>query len=542
MALQQGDVSEDRYGLEYHGLHNLLSVRWNPSTPALYEEAVRRREGIFSHLGPLVVRTGERTGRSAKDKFIVREGSSEDRIWWSGDNQPIDEVHFDAIHRRLTAYLEGRDVFVQDCFAAADPTHQRRLRVITETAWHSLFARNLFIQRPSGDPGGQHPEIVVIHVPGFRADPEIDQTRSDAFVLVHFGRHLVLIGGTAYAGEIKKSVFTMMNFLLPSEEVLSMHCAANMGSDGSTALFFGLSGTGKTSLSADSRRTLIGDDEHGWGDQGVFNIEGGCYAKMIHLSPDQEPELYDTSRRFGTVLENVAIDSATRRLDLDDDSLTENTRGAYPLSHIANASRTGIGGPPKHVVFITADALGVLPPIARLTPEQAMYHFLSGYTAKVAGTELGVAEPQATFSACFGAPFMPLHPGVYADLLRDRILKDGPSVWLLNTGWTGGPYGIGHRMPIAQTRAMLNAAIEGKLDDIPFHTEPFFGLQIPQRCPDVPDELLAPRNTWPDAGAYDAQARKLAALFRENFLQFEGNAPPEVVAAGPPAATMDRSR
>ncbi len=537
MQHEQYGTSPPRLGLEHHGIRNVLSVRWNPSTPALYEAAVRRNEGIISHLGPLVVRTGERMGRSAKDKFIVREPSTEDRIWWGGDNQPIDEARFDAILRRMTAYLEGRDLFVQDCLVAADAAYQRPLRVVTETAWHSLFARNLFIQRPAGDPGGQPPEIVVIHAPGFRADPEIDGTRSDAFVLVHFGRRMVLIGGTAYAGEIKKSVFTIMNFLLPSDEVLPMHCAANMGPDGGTALFFGLSGTGKTALSADPLRTLIGDDEHGWGDRGVFNFEGGCYAKMIRLSREHEPELYETTRKFGTVLENVAIDAVTRHLDLDDDSLTENTRGAYPIAHIPNATRDGVGGLPKHAVFLTADAFGVLPPIARLTPEQAMYQFLSGYTAKVAGTEIGIAEPQATFSACFGAPFMPLAPIVYADLLRRRIMKDRPSVWLVNTGWTGGPYGAGHRMPIAHTRAMLNAALDGRLDNVPFRTEPFFGLSVPSRCPDVPDELLDPRSTWIEPRAYDDQARGLAAMFHENFRQFEGQATPEVAAAGPPGMT-----
>jgi len=521
------------FGLDQHGIQNVNAVYWNLSTPMLYEEAIRRREGRMAHLGPLVVRTGQHTGRSPNDKFIVKEPSSASQIWWGKVNRPMEPANFEALQRRLLAYLQGRDLFVQDCFAGADRQYRLPIRVITETAWHSLFARDMFIQAEPEEPAAHVPQFTVINVPNFHAIPEVDGTRSEVFIALNFEKRLVLIGGTQYAGEIKKSIFTVLNYLLPQQRVLSMHCSANIGPDGDVAVFFGLSGTGKTTLSADPSRILIGDDEHGWSDRGVFNFEGGCYAKVIRLSPTAEPEIYETTRRFGTILENVAFDSATGRLDLDDDSLTENTRAAYPISHIPNATRDGLGGHPFTIIMLTADAFGVLPPIARLTPAQAMYHFLSGYTAKVAGTEKGVTEPSATFSACFGAPFMALAPAVYADLLGEKIAQHNVNVWLVNTGWSGGPYGVGQRMKIAYTRAMVHAALDGALGDVPTTPDPIFGVAVPNSCPGVPTEVLNPRNTWADKAAYDAQARKLAGMFGENFTIFADQVSPEVRGAGP---------
>jgi phosphoenolpyruvate carboxykinase (ATP) len=518
-------------GLEAHGIVHPGYVAWNLTTPALYEAVCRRQEAQLAQGGALVVRTGAHTGRSPNDKFIVREPSSAGHIWWGKVNRPLEPPRFEALHARVLAYLRGKDLFVQDCFVGADPQHRRAVRVITETAWHALFARTMF------EPGDPHhpyqPEFTVLHAPNFHADPERDGTNSETFILVHFGRRLVLIGGTAYAGEIKKSVFTIMNYLLPLERVMAMHCAANQGPKGDVAIFFGLSGTGKTSLSADSRRTLIGDDETGWSDRGVFNFENGCYAKMIRLSPEAEPEIYATSRRFGTILENVAMDPATRELDLNDDSLTENTRGAYPLWFIPNASTTRRAGHPANIIMLTCDAFGVMPPIAKLTAEQAMYHFLSGYTAKVAGTEVGITEPKATFSACFGAPFMALHPTVYANLLGEKIAQHKVTCWLINTGWTGGPYGTGSRIKIGYTRAMVEAALSGALKDAPTTADPVFGLQVITRCPDVPEALLQPRGTWKDPRAYEAKAAELAARFRENFVQFADKEPPAVCEARP---------
>ncbi len=509
-----------KVSLEAHGISNVHDIYWNLPTSAIYEEAIRRREGIISHLGPLVVRTGHHTGRSPNDKFTVYEPSSADHIWWGDINRPFNADRFDELHRRMVSYLQLKDVFVQDCWAGADPEYRLPIRIITEYAWHSLFARNMFIQATPEELATHEPEFTVINCPRFHALQNVDGTNSEVYIIVNFARKLVLIGGTSYAGEIKKSIFTVMNYLLPFKGVLPMHCSANYGPNGDMALFFGLSGTGKTTLSADASRTLIGDDEHGWSDNGIFNFEGGCYAKMIRLSKEAEPEIYETTRRFGTILENVTVDTITRELDLDDDSLTENTRGAYPISHIRNATREGRGGHPKNIIFLTADAFGVMPPITKLTLEQAIYHFLSGYTAKVAGTEKGVTEPQATFSTCFGAPFMAQHPCVYADLLGQRITKHNVNCWLVNTGWTGGPYGVGQRMKIAYTRAMINAALDGKLNDVEYVTDPIFGMQVPTTCPDVPDEVLIPKNTWRDGEAYDAQAKKLTAMFVENFEQF----------------------
>ncbi len=509
-----------RFGLERHGIVNVGKVGWNLPTPTLYEEAIRRREGWIAHLGPLVVRTGHYTGRSPQDKYIVQEDGTADLIWWGNVNRPFPEENFHRLHQRLLAYYEGKDLYVQDCYLGADPRYRLCLRVITETAWHSLFARNMFIQPPLEDLGDFVPDFTVLHSPGFHAIPEVDETRSETFVIIHFGRRLILIGGTSYAGEIKKAAFTIMNFLLPRQGVLPMHCAANQGPAGDVALFFGLSGTGKTTLSTEPGRALIGDDEHGWSEGGIFNFEGGCYAKVIRISPEAEPEIYSTTRRFGTILENVALDPTTRRLNLDDDSLTENTRAAYPLSHLPSTVKSGMGGIPSHIFFLTADAFGVLPPIARLEGPQILYHFLSGYTARVAGTERGVKEPQACFSACFGEPFLPLHPVEYARLLDQRVRRFGTRVWLVNTGWTGGPYGIGRRLPIAVSRAVIRAALSGALDRVPYREEPFFRLLIPAACPGVPPETLWPRDSWADGEAYDEQARRLQALFEQNFASF----------------------
>ncbi len=520
-------------GLEDLGLRNLGNVYWNLSTPELYEEAVRRREGWISHLGPLVVRTGHHTGRSPNDKFIVREPSSQDKIAWGKINRPLDPTRFTGLYARLTAYLQGRDVFVQDLFAGADRRYRIPVRVITDHAWHNLFARNLLIQPEEAVLHTSSETFTIIDAPRFNADPELDGTNSEVFIAINFGKRVVIVGGTSYAGEIKKSVFTILNYLLPSQGVLSMHCSANVGAKEDTALFFGLSGTGKTTLSADPERSLIGDDEHGWTDSGVFNFEGGCYAKVIRLSPEAEPDIYQTTRIFGTVLENVVVDPVTRQIDLDDASLTENTRAAYPLSHVKDHVKSGMGGHPRNIIMLTADAFGVLPPIARLTPAQAMYHFLSGYTAKVAGTEKGVTEPQATFSTCFGAPFMPMPPTVYAKLLGEKIAKHAADCWLVNTGWTGGPYGVGSRMKIAHTRAMIRAALSGALVGISSVADPIFMLQVPASCPGVPSEVLNPRTTWTDKSAYDAKARELAGKFKTNFRQYADSVSEEVRNAGP---------
>ncbi len=514
-------------------LKNVGKVYHNLSTPELYEESIRREEAMVGHLGPLVVSTGKYTGRSANDKFVVREPGTEGQIWWGKINKPFDPADFEKVLYGLRSYLQNKDIFVQDAYAGADPNYQIKVRVVSEHAWHSLFARTMFIRE--FDPevlASFEPDYTVIHCPDFQADPEDEHTASEAFILLNLDKKLVVIGGTSYAGEIKKSIFTVMNYLMPLQGVLSLHSSANVGTDGTSAVFFGLSGTGKTTLSTEADRALIGDDELGWSDTGIFNYEGGCYAKMIRLSDEAEPEIYQTTRRFGTVLENVTIDSDTRRLDLVEAG-TENTRGAYPITHIDNIAEGSMAGHPKNIFMLTADAFGVLPPISRLTPEQAKYHFISGYTAKVAGTERGVKEPQATFSACFGAPFMPLHPTVYADLLGEKIDKHDVKVWLINTGWTGGPYGVGERFKIAHSRAVIAAAIDGHLDDVEFNADPVFGIEIPAECPGIPTELLTPRNTWEDKAAYDDKATNLAGLFRKNFEEFAEQAGAEIAAAGP---------
>ncbi|MFC2088951.1 phosphoenolpyruvate carboxykinase [Calditrichota bacterium] len=527
--------AKGQVGLDYLGIKNINNAYWNLTTPALYEQIIRRREGVIGHLGPVIVRTGSFTGRSPNDKFIVKEPTTDGQIHWGKENRPFAEDDFNRLFHRVLAYLQGNDIFVQDCYAGADKRFRIPVRVVTEYAWHNMFARNMFIRIKSNE-GYQEfkPEFTIIDLPKFHAVPELDGTNSEAFVIVNFAKKLILIGGTSYAGEIKKSVFSILNFLLPHQSVMSMHCSANQGEDGDVALFFGLSGTGKTTLSADPGRSLIGDDEHGWSDQGVFNFEGGCYAKVIRLSQEAEPDIFRTTRMFGTVLENVVFDTHWRRPDLNDDTFTENTRAAYPITHIDNIVSGGVGNHPRNIIFLTADAFGVLPPIAKLTPEQAMYHFLSGYTAKVAGTERGMGnEPQATFSACFGAPFMPLHPSVYSKILGDKIEKHKVNSWLVNTGWTGGPYGVGKRMSIKHTRALLNSALIGKLDNASYTTDPIFGLPIPDSCEDVPTEVLTPRGTWADKNAYDEKAKELARRFRENFKEYESYVSNEVINAGP---------
>ena len=505
----------------------------NLSTAELYEHAVRNGEATISAHGSLVVRTGKHTGRSPKDKFLVREPSSEGRIWWGEVNRPISEQHYDRVRARLMKYIADRPVYGQDLYIGAHPQHRRSLRVTTETAWASIFARNLFRRPPLADLKGFAPNFSIINVPSFKADPATEGVRSETAILLHLKRMEIIIVGTEYAGEIKKSAFTVMNYLLPDEGALPMHSSVNVGRNQDPALFFGLSGTGKTTLSADPERSLIGDDEHGWGVDGLFNFEGGCYAKTIRLSPMYEPDIFATTRRFGTILENVDLDAATRELDLDSERFTENTRAAYPLEFIGNADATGMATHPRTVVLLTADAFGILPPISRLTREQAQYHFISGYTAKLAGTEIGVTEPRATFSAGFGAPFLPRHPGTYALMLAQRLEEHRVPVWLVNTGWSGGPYGVGKRMSIDHTRTMVRAALNGLLADVAYETDPIFGVEVPTSVPGVPSEILRPRDTWADPDAYDAKARELAAMFVENFADYADGVSLEVRAAGP---------
>jgi phosphoenolpyruvate carboxykinase (ATP) len=523
-----------RFGLDKHGIRNPGTVYWNLSPAELVEQAVRREEGVLVDSGPFNAITAPHTGRSPNDRFVVRESSSEGDIWWGKVNVPFEPEAYDRLRADVLTYLEGKDLFVRDMWAGADERYRLPVRVITPSAWHNLFARNMFRLPSEGELASFVPGFTVLHAPEFEADPSVHGARTSAFVIINFGAREVLIGGTRYAGEIKKSIFSVLNYLLPKQGVLSMHCSANVGPDGDTALFFGLSGTGKTTLSADADRGLIGDDEHGWSDEGVFNFEGGCYAKVIRLSEAGEPEIFATTRMFGTILENCVVD-ADRKIDFDDDSITENTRASYPLSAIPNFVPEARAGHPRNIVFLTADAYGVLPPIARLTSEQAMYHFLSGYTAKVAGTERGVTEPKATFSACFGAPFLARHPSVYADMLGRKIEEHGVRVWLVNTGWTGGPYGEGHRMHLAHTRTMVKAALAGELDEVATFEDPVFGLQIPTSVAGVPDAVLTPRDTWNDPAAYDAQAGELAAMFRENFERFADAVPESVRQAGPTA-------
>ena len=514
------------------------SVHRNLCPAELYEHALRRDEGRLAAHGPLVVLTGEHTGRAAADKFIVSNDVSRDAIAWGDVNVAVCDSGFDSLRRRILEHVGDRDVYVQDLCAGADPAYRLNVRIVTEQAWHSLFSRNLFILPAQAERDEFEPDFTIVQAPSCRAVPSADGCRSETAIMIDFARRLVLIAGTAYAGEIKKSVFTILNFLLPAKDVLPMHCSVNESRTGESAVFFGLSGTGKTTLSADPARRLIGDDEHGWGDRGLFNFEGGCYAKVIRLSAEAEPEIFATTRRFGTVLENVVMDPDTRRLNLDDNAYTENTRAAYPLDHIDNVSRSGLTGHPRNVIMLTADAFGVLPPVSRLTPEQASYHFLSGYTAKIAGTESGLGnEPKATFSTCFGAPFMPRDPCRYGELLDRKIREHGVACWLVNTGWFGGAYGVGKRMPIGHTRAMLNAVLDGSLDGAAFRQDENFRVWVPRHCPGVPDRLLDPRTSWADGEAYDSQARALCLRFAENFAAFRDRVGPDVRNAEPcPAA------
>ena len=528
-------IRNPAWAIEASGLSTTGRVHYNLGTAELYEEAVRRGEARLTAHGALLAETGQHTGRSAKDKFVVRDANTDPNVWWD-NNKPMAPEHFEALYADFKAHAAGLDLFVQDLIGGADADNSLPTRVIGEYAWHSLFIRNLLIRPERADLATFVPKFTIIDLPSFRADPARHGCRTETVIAVDLTRMIVLIGGTSYAGEMKKSVFTALNYLLPETAVMPMHCSANVGPDGDSAVFFGLSGTGKTTLSADPSRTLIGDDEHGWGEAGIFNFEGGCYAKTIRLSAEAEPEIFATTRRFGTVLENVILDE-NRVPDFDDGRLTENTRCAYPLDFIPNASATGRAGHPKNIIMLTADAFGVLPPIARLTPAQAMYHFLSGYTAKVAGTEKGVTEPEATFSTCFGAPFMPRHPSEYGNLLRDLIARHGVDCWLVNTGWTGGAYGTGRRMPIKATRALLTAALDGSLKSTEFRTDANFGFQVPVSVTGVDASILDPRSTWADKAAYDQQAKRLVGMFVQNFGKFEAHVDDQILGAAPKAGT-----
>jgi phosphoenolpyruvate carboxykinase (ATP) len=525
------------YNLSNNGVGNLRLAYWNLTSEALYEEAVFRGEGATVRGGSFVANTGKHTARSANDKFVVRETDSEGNIWWGVYNRPFAPEKFEELYVRMLGFMQGRDIFVQDVYAGADENYRLPVRIVTELAWHSMFVRNMFILPQSLEEYKRFvPEFTIMAMPSFKAAPAVDNTNGETFICLSFAKKLAIIGNTAYAGEIKKSVFTILNYLLPLEGVLSMHCSANVSpSDpNDVALFFGLSGTGKTTLSADPTRRLIGDDEHGWSDEGVFNFEGGCYAKVIGLSESAEPEIYATTNMFGTILENVAFDPITRQIDLDDDSLTENTRASYPLEFISNAVPEKKAGHPKNIILLTCDASGVMPPIARLTPEQTLYQFISGYTSKIAGTEVGLRdEPEITFSACFGGPFMVHHPYKYAELLKRKIERYGVTCWLVNTGWVGGPYGVGKRISIRHTRNLLNAALTGKLDKVAYYRDPVFGFEVPQTCPDVPQNVLEPWSSWPSRADYDKRYKDLAQRFIENFKKFEQGTSQEVIDAGP---------
>ena len=525
------------HGLDAQGIRTGATLHWNMTTAPLVEQAVARGEGKLTAHGALLVDTGKFTGRSVKDKYIVRDAATEDTINWGPINQPMGAEHWANLKADFMAALAGQDeLFVADLFGGSQPEYRVNVRVINQMAWHNLFIRTLLVRPATDELPGFVPDYTIINLPSFKADPVRHGCRSDTVIAVNFTDKLILIGNTEYSGEMKKGVFGLLNFLLPAQGVMPMHCSANIGADGKSAIFFGLSGTGKTTLSADASRTLIGDDEHGWSDQAVFNFEGGCYAKMINLSAEGEPEIYATTRMFGTILENVAMDEVTRELDFTDASKTENTRGAYPIEFIPNVSEKNLGPAPSNVIMLTADAFGVLPPIARLTADQAMYYFLSGYTAKVAGTEIGVTEPEATFSTCFGAAFMPRHPSVYGNLLKDRIARGGAQCWLVNTGWTGGKYGTGKRMPIKVTRALLNAALDGSLNQAQFRKDPNFGFEVPVAVAGVDTNILDPRQTWPDKDAYDATAAKLVDLFVDNFAQFADYVDQGVREAAPQVA------
>ncbi|MBV6392201.1 MAG: Phosphoenolpyruvate carboxykinase (ATP) [Anaerolineales bacterium] len=532
-------VRKADFNLSNHGFGNLRLAYWNLPTEALYEEAVFRGEGVTAAGGAFAAHTGKHTGRSANDKFTVRHADSENHIWWGTHNKPFDGEKFEGLFTRLLGYYQGKDVFVQDVYVGADEKYRLPIRFVTEHAWHSMFIRNMFIPPQSPEEYKRFvPEFTVVSAPGYKANPAVDGTPGETFIVLNYERKLAIAGNTAYAGELKKSIFTLLNYLLPLQGVMSMHCSANVSPEdpNDVALFFGLSGTGKTTLSADPTRRLIGDDEHGWSDDGVFNFEGGCYAKVIGLSEAAEPQIYATTKMFGTILENVPFDPITRKIDLNDDSITENTRASYPLEFIANAVPEKKAGHPKNIIFLTCDANGVMPPIARLTTPQAMYQFISGYTAKLAGTEAGLGkEPAITFSACFGAPFMVHHPSRYAELLRNKIERYNVNCWLVNTGWVGGPYGVGKRISIKHTRALLSAALNGKLDKVKYKTDPVFGFEVPTTCPDVPADVLDPSASWGDKAEYDRRYKDLASRFVQNFAKFAEETSQDVIAAGPKA-------
>ncbi len=530
--MEETGIRNGAFGVEKFGFSGLRAIHWNLIEPALYEHALRAKEGELAYGGALVAETGVHTGRSPKDKFIVRDALTDKTVWWD-NNGAISPEQFQKLHDDFIAHAKGKALFAQDLYGGADHRYRISTRVYTELAWHSLFIRTLLIRPERGELKSFVPDLTIVDLPSFKADPKRHGVRSETIIAIDFSRKIVLIGGSSYAGEMKKSVFTTLNYFLPNDSVMPMHCSANVGPAGDTALFFGLSGTGKTTLSADPKRTLLGDDEHGWGPRGVFNFEGGCYAKTIKLSAEAEPEIFATTRRFGTIMENVVIDPDTRMPDFNDGSKTENTRCAYPLDFIPNASLTGRAGHPKNIIMLTADAFGVMPPIAKLTSAQAMYHFLSGYTAKVAGTEKGVKDPEATFSTCFGAPFMPRHPSEYGNLLRELIAAHGVDCWLVNTGWTGGKYGVGRRMPINVTRTLLTAALDGSLKSASFRTDPYFGFAVPTSVPGVEPHLLHPSKTWRDKAEFDAMARKLVAMFQENFVKFEPHVGVDVREAAP---------
>jgi phosphoenolpyruvate carboxykinase (ATP) len=534
-AEEQASELKSDFGLNNFGIVNLRKAYWNLPAEALYEEIIFRNEGKLTHQGPVVVNTGNHTARAANDKFIVRESDSAEDIWWGEYNRPYDSDKFEELFSRLLGFLQGRDLFIQDCYAGADPNFKLPVRIITEYAWHSLFARNMFILPDTNEEYRRHvPQFTVISIPSFQAHPSIDGSSSETFIALNYQQGLCIIGNTAYGGEIKKSIFTALNYLLPLQNVMTMHCSANVGDEGDVALFFGLSGTGKTTLSADPNRKLIGDDEHGWSEDGVFNFEAGSYAKVIQLSSTAEPQIFACTRKFGTILENVVFDPVTRLIDLDDDSITENTRASYPLGYIANAIPEKRAGHPKNIILLTCDAQGVMPPIARLTADQTLYHFISGYTSKVAGTEIGLGqEPEITFSTCFGAPFMVHHPNFYANLLQNKIDHYGVNCWLLNTGWVGGSYGIGKRISIQYTRAMLTAALSGDLDNVPYTTDPVFGFSVPDKCPGVPDDVLDPAIAWPSESEYTIRYRDLASRFIDNFRKFEDETESEIRKSGP---------
>ena len=533
MARSETASGEGVYGLQNHGLNPTKDVHFNLSPAQLYEASFAKGDGQLVHMGAIAAVTAPHTGRSPNDRFVVRDENSEGVVDWGKVNVPVSPEHFAALRTDVVAYLNDHEIYVQDARAGEDATHGINVRVISESAWHSLFAYNMFLRLSAEERVDFEPGFTVLHAPHLKADPARHGVNSETAIMVNFTAREVVVCGTRYAGEIKKSIFSVLNHMLPEAGVLPMHCSANIGPEGDTALFFGLSGTGKTTLSADASRGLIGDDEHGWSEEGTFNFEGGCYAKTIRLSPEGEPEIYQATQMFGTILENVILSEATREIDFEDGSITENTRASYPIHYIPNAVLPSRGGHPDNVVFLTADAFGVLPPISRLTPEQAMYHFLSGYTAKVAGTERGVTEPQATFSACFGGPFLPRHPGVYAKMLGEKLREHGAKVWLVNTGWSGGGHGVGSRMKLSHTRAMVNAALAGDLDGAEYVTNEIFGLDVPTAVPGVPAEVLSPRSTWADGEAYDASATKLAEMFKANFEKFADQVGDEVKAAGP---------